>query len=217
VGIYSGQVSQSSDDASQNGTGAAGVITGVTIPLGQHSGAAGTFFAGFRFQNVTIPQGATIGSASISPNFAGATNTGISTMLGEAADNSATFGTSTNNISGRSTTTNTASWDTSTVASSGFQPSPDLTAIIQEIVNRSGWASGNALSILFQTSHATISSGVVNTYDQSPSDGATILVGYSTTAGIYPGTMIGGGSSVPGLIGLPRGVYIGASGGASSW
>ncbi|MHC4172725.1 MAG: hypothetical protein ACYTBX_09770 [Planctomycetota bacterium] len=40
---------------------------------------------------------------------------------------------------------------------------PDISAIIQEIVNQSDWASGNALVLIFNQDPANPSTGVVET------------------------------------------------------
>jgi hypothetical protein len=180
VSTFTGQVSQSSDDASE--TTATVTLTGSTINLGNATGAADNW-RGIRFQNVTIPQGATITAATLSPDFVNATNSGTATIFGEAADNAGTYVASSNNISGRSQTTHSASWAMSGVTSSGFQSSPDLTAIVQEIVNRAGWSSGNAMSFLLQITHNNVNTAPVNTYDQSPGNAAQLNVTYSTVAG----------------------------------
>ena len=108
----------------------------------------GTDFIGIRFQAVSIPQGATITSARIEMtskyNF-----TSITTdleILGEASDDAAFLDvTDNNNISNRHTTTASVSWSPGDWVSSATYDTPDLTAIVQEIVDRGGWVSGNAM------------------------------------------------------------------------
>jgi hypothetical protein len=184
VPTFSGQVSQSSDDAREitAGTGIHTVNnTGVGTNIGQ-AGVGTNFLVFLRFQNVTIPQGTTISAATFSPNFTSASNTGSATINGEAADDSATSTTTANSISSRSKTTASASWNVGTVASTGFQVSPDISSVIQEIVNRGGWASGNALSLLISVGSGS-ASGNINLYDQSPSDGAELAVTYTAGGG----------------------------------
>lgn len=104
-----------------------------------------------RFQNVTIPKGATINSAVLHlyahEDEADPANI---TVYGEKIDNSPAF-TETEELDDRTYTTASVSWDI-TETWTMWEPysSPDLKPIIQEIVNRSGWASGNALTLFFQ-------------------------------------------------------------------
>jgi len=106
--------------------------------------------AGLRFQNIYIPKGATIDSAYIlfcSHEGKGAEDTAKITIVGEASDNAATYDLD-HLITDRPATAASVSW---VVAEEWelwhFYRTPDLKGIIQEIVNRSGWQMGNALSI----------------------------------------------------------------------
>lgn len=102
-----------------------------------------------RFQNVPIPQGATIDTASIGIVW-GYDNIAFDVNLyGEAVDNSTTLTGTLNEISSKPRTTSVVRW-TSTSVYSVFTRSPNIASIIQEIVNRPGWTSGNALSIIIQ-------------------------------------------------------------------
>ena len=70
----------------------------------------------------------------------------------KAADNAATFASGSSNISARPRTGASASWTPpswTTVGEAGAgRADPDLSALIQEIVNRPGWVSGNALALV---------------------------------------------------------------------
>lgn len=109
---------------------------------------------GFRFQDIKIPQGATINRAYL--DFTSVSNSSDPVtykIFGEAAADSPTFAESTSNISSRSKTatwvdwslTNTDAWEANTQYST-----PDLTSVIQTIVNQAGWCGGNALSLLLE-------------------------------------------------------------------
>lgn len=144
----------SADDANE-------VVSGGAMNLTNDGNASatskidGTNHAGFRFPNVTVAQGATIASAIFKfdqlNNYTGSGNLDHTTIYGENVNSSAQFTTTTSNISGRARTTankasNTIGADNTTwVTGSGV----DMTAIVQEIINRAGWTSGSALSILF--------------------------------------------------------------------
>ncbi|MDX1527856.1 MAG: hypothetical protein R3337_04465, partial [Gammaproteobacteria bacterium] len=112
-----------------------------------------TQMIGMRFTNITVPNGATITSAWIQFK-ADETDTGPVnlTIQGEAADDAATFVDANGNISSRALTTAAVSWSPpnwQTVGEAGpKQQTSDISAVIQEIVNRPGWTSGNALAII---------------------------------------------------------------------
>jgi hypothetical protein len=66
---------------------------------------------------------------------------------GEDADNPATFSTYADFIARVRTTAN-VSWINSAASyPPDYYTSPDISSIIQEIVNRGGWASGNHIAI----------------------------------------------------------------------
>jgi type IV pilus assembly protein PilY1 len=111
---------------------------------------------GVRFQDVQVPQGATITNAYIEfvPDDDG-DSTCATTIYGEAHDNPPEFqeGEENYNISGRTRTAYYLPWDipewTGAMEDDIPQPTPNLKTIVQEIVNRSGWAPGNAMVFIF--------------------------------------------------------------------
>ncbi|MDX1430301.1 MAG: hypothetical protein R3282_08440, partial [Rhodothermales bacterium] len=106
---------------------------------------------GMRFTSVDVPQGATITSAYIQFKV-DETNSGSAdlTFRGQAAGNAAAFSSSDHNLSSRATTSASASWQpaawTSTGEASADQRTPELASIVQEIVSRGDWTSGNAMA-----------------------------------------------------------------------
>lgn len=129
---------------------------------------------GIRFANITIPQGANIVSAYV--QFANKGDKtpvlGAAVIKGEAVNSSATFTSTAFNLSSRPVTTDSviwpgsvsSTWGTSAAGTAGpDQRTPDLKNIIQAIVNRTGWASGNALSLVLS------GEGVRNTYSYNGS------------------------------------------------
>ena len=108
---------------------------------------------GLRFLNLTIPPGATITEAWVQFRVDEVSSGAASlTIAGQAADNAATFTTVSSNVSSRPRTAATVGWAPSswpTVNLAGpNQRTPDLSAVIQQIVGRSGWVSGNALALV---------------------------------------------------------------------
>jgi len=108
---------------------------------------------GLRFRNITLPPGATITGAwvqfRVDEVSTGATSL---TIAGQAAYNPPTFATVSANISSRTRTAATVSWvppSWPTVNAAGpDQRTPDLSAVIRQIVGLPGWASGNALVLV---------------------------------------------------------------------
>jgi hypothetical protein len=108
---------------------------------------------GMRFNGVDIPQGATIVDAYVQFQADQANSEPTSlTIRGEDVDDAATFSDVKYNISSRPKTSAGVPWSPgqwSTVGEAGeAQKTPDISSIIQEIVDREGWASGNSLVII---------------------------------------------------------------------
>lgn len=104
---------------------------------------------GLRFHPFDIPQGSDVVSAYLQFRVDEATSGAASLVIeGEAADNAAPFGT----VSSRTRTSASIPWMPApwpTVGQEGpDQRTADLASIIQEIVNRPGWESGNALGLI---------------------------------------------------------------------
>jgi hypothetical protein len=151
-------------------------------------------YIGIRFTDITIPQGATIVSAYV--QFANKGDktpvSGAAVIRGEAANTSATYAATTFNISSRPVTTDSVIWPGSVSASWGTaaggtagadQRTPDLKNIIQAIVNRTGWVSGNALSVILN------GEGVRNaySYNGSASSAPKLTIQYiSSTPPVMP-------------------------------
>lgn len=105
---------------------------------------------GMRFTSISIPKGSKITRAYLEFKVDETSSEATSLVLsGQAADNAAAFSTSTSNISSRPKTGASVNWSnlpTWGTVGATIQ-SPDISPLIQEIVNRAGWASGNSLAI----------------------------------------------------------------------
>lgn len=106
---------------------------------------------GLRFQGITIPKGAKIDSAYIvvtSHEGKDADDVAKITIYGDATDNATTF-TEDALISARPKTTAQVKWTVNVEWTLwGTYRTPDLSSIVQEIVSRNGWVSGNSLAII---------------------------------------------------------------------
>lgn len=140
-------VATGSDDAEESSNGSMSVTSSDLELVYDGSNQK----VGMRFQNVTIPQGATIESAYVEFNV-DEVNIGSTdlTFYGEDIDNSPTYLNIVGNISSRTKTTASVDWDNvpSWLITNTKQQSPDLSSIIQEIVDRNGWVEGYSLSII---------------------------------------------------------------------
>jgi hypothetical protein len=109
---------------------------------------------GVRFDKLNIPRGATITKAYVQFTTKETRNTSLASLViqGQAVDSAPTFSKTTNDISSRATTGASVTWSppgwTVVGAAGADQQTPDLKAVVQEVVNRSGWASGNALALV---------------------------------------------------------------------
>ena len=128
---------------------------------------------GLRFQNVTVPQNATISQAYI--EFIVDETDSSSTSLvfrTEASDNAGSFSASSYNISGRTTSAASVNWNNINAWNSVGQThqTPDLKSIVQEVVNRGGWDSGNAMAFIITGSGER----TVEAYDGKSESSTTI-------------------------------------------
>ena len=143
-------VSDRADDAEERANGSVS-ISSSDLELVSDSGGNQT--VGIRFAGVNVPQGATVLSSSV--QFTVDETTTVATNLtvrGEDADNASSYAKVALSISSRPTTTASVAWSPpswSTVgASTSAQMTPDLAAVVQEIVDRPGWVSGNPVAFV---------------------------------------------------------------------
>ncbi|MEK7560417.1 MAG: Ig-like domain-containing protein [Patescibacteria group bacterium] len=106
---------------------------------------------GMRFADVMIPQGTAIASAYIEFTVDETANVDpvALTIQADDADTSATFISVARNVSLRARTAAAVSWTPAPWLLIGAkQRTPDLSSIVQEVINRTGWAPGNAVTII---------------------------------------------------------------------
>jgi hypothetical protein len=106
-----------------------------------------------RFPGVAVPRGAVIVNAWIQFQVDEAASGDTTLRLeAQAVDNAPTFTTAVGGISSRARTSAFVSWSPPpwpvVNVAGADQRTPNLAAVIQQIVNRPGWASGNALAII---------------------------------------------------------------------
>lgn len=108
-----------------------------------------------RYESTSIPAGSTIDNAYIT--FAADETSSGSTSItfwAEDIDNSNALTTTAYNLSSRTKTSTSVDWNNIPAWNTVGQThdSPELKTVIQEVVDRSGWISGNTLTILIEGS-----------------------------------------------------------------
>jgi hypothetical protein len=181
------QVGASDDDGSSASPGTAWNRTLANFYLNRTS--TSTYCAGFRFTTVPIPQGATIDSASWTPYIYSAANDSPNhTVYANDVDDAADF--SSGRPNQRAYTDAGVSWEGTDIGT-GFTQSPDIKAVVQEVVSRDGWASGNNLALL-TTDNAGISAFCqVYAWDYT---------GNARAAKFNCTYTVGGGSAIPAIM-----------------
>jgi len=121
---------------------------------------------GLRFNDLLIPQGATISAAYIEFVVDETNNeTTVLCMQAEASDDAAQFGNDSGNISRRPLGNQTIEWSVAGWNSVGeTQRSPDISPLIQALVAREGWRAGNSIAIIVNGSGKR----VAKSYDGDP-------------------------------------------------
>lgn len=134
----------------------------------------------FRVDNVTVPNGATIEAATFDPYHYATGDDGSGTKSNvymEAADDPAAP-TTHGDADGRATTTAFTAWDDKDF-SAGFTESLAIAAVVQEIVDRGGWASGQAMLVLWKDDTSNNFKIYQNdTYDSASARGAKLHIQY---------------------------------------
>jgi len=146
-GVKEFRVSSSYGDAEEKVSNGAMIRGSSDLELIDDS-VRGNQIVGIRFQNVQVPQGVTISSAYIEfeTDETGSTATSL-TIYGQDIDNAPHFSSTAYDISDRPNTTASVAWNDipSWNTVNEKHQTPDLSAIVHEIVNRDGWSSGNAM------------------------------------------------------------------------
>ena len=155
-----------------------------------------TVTSGLRFTELNIPQGATIVNASIRFTSEKFNVAGTSLVISaEASASSTAFASSSNNLSARTKTAANVEWatDNSFPASGEVITTPDISAVIQEVVDLSAWCGGKNLNILIEGSSTdSASSREVRASDVGQSGAPQLVVTYddSTATGCVQGEAI---------------------------
>jgi hypothetical protein len=171
---FSGQVSQSTDDGEQSNTGT------ITLTGGNLVCDASQPWAAYRFQNVTVPSGATVSAATVSQFFSGTKTATNYTIYGNNVANPVTLATTTSYISGLAQTSQTATWSAA-ITVGQFNTSPSVSSIVSALIALGSWASGNAMLFMLNGITAATSAAIWTAYDGTPANAEEISITYTST------------------------------------
>ena len=133
------------------------------------------------FQDSVVRYGTSVTSPAALPNQVA--NSSILRIHAQAVDNAPTFTTSAANISGRTTTTTFATWKPGPWTSVGATETTGniLGPVLEEIVSRGGWSSGQAIVLIISGSGERVADARDNGASGAPMLKVTYSVGGSQT------------------------------------
>ncbi len=148
------QVGAGADDAHEQHTGGGFTSTASFIKMDDDFGDAFRFISGSRFSSVAIGNADTIDVATMDVNVLGTSTDDASVNIhGEDVDAADDFST-TADVFSRTKTAASTEWTAASIGA-GWNTSPGFISAVQEVVDRGGWASGNAM-VIFLTGRDAI-------------------------------------------------------------
>jgi hypothetical protein len=142
------QISGSTDDAEEREDGIMNLNSSDLELVDEY---LGNQTVGLRFNNITIPQGMQVTNATIT-FVTDSTNSSATNLIirAEDSDNAPPFTNDVQNVSSRNKVRSSVSWSNieewDTV---GVQhTTPDIRILVQDVVSRSGWLSGNSICFI---------------------------------------------------------------------
>lgn len=189
ITIYVGSISETitsivsgtNDDAEEHQSSGAMYMNSSDLELVYDGTSKGNQHIGMLFRNLTIPTNATITNAYIQFTT-DETNSGATSLAIKVQDasNASDITTQSYNITSRSYYNQSVAWSpsewNSVGASGAAQRTPDLKALVQYVVNKTDWKSGN--SIMFYISGT--GERTAESYDGSTSGAPKLIVTYNT-------------------------------------
>lgn len=174
------QVSMSEDDAYTYGTSQNSTRDYLRVGRSAYDPPP-YYMSDMLFRNVNIPRGAQIISASLKvrslDRYLDAFVYGV--IEAEAADNAAGFGDDRHAGSAPKTRAS-VDWDHFEAWSANtWYSSPDISAVIQEVVNREGWSTNNSLAIFYSTREREGGYRNFCSYDSNPENAPKLLITYA--------------------------------------
>ncbi len=141
------QIARGDDDAEERADGSM-YLTSSDLELTWDGG--GHQHVGLRFVDLPVPAGATVTEASLEfETDEGNSGSTSLVIAGHATGNAGIFTSATNDISSRTTTNATTTWQPAAWQTTNERHvSPDIANVVNEIVGRDDWNQGNALAVI---------------------------------------------------------------------
>lgn len=188
------QVAASADDAYENDSGVTFSFTSGNLFFNANTSASGRWNSGFRFDNITIAGADTIDSVDFEIYAPYAGHDLHADVYGEDADDAVNFSddqdVTTRKNGAISAGTATASWIHDNAVGAAFISSDtdgvDLSGVFQDIIDRGGWASGQAIVLLVAGKNEALQVFVGRAYDGGSSEAGRLTVTYTIGGGGPP-------------------------------
>jgi len=184
------QIVNSSDDAEQASSGGGMLLTDTYLDLGyEYYLFQAPQRAGLRFFNLDIPKNAEITNAYIQFEVRANdqyTDSAVQlSITAEAADNGARFsGSGGGLITSRTVSNINIDWDPPVWGSVGDrgedQRTSDLTALVQNIVDRDNWTENNSMVFFIEGRPGNTGNRVAKSYDRDDDDAPTLHIEFNT-------------------------------------
>ncbi|MFD2561451.1 InlB B-repeat-containing protein [Aquimarina rubra] len=152
--------------------------------------SAGNQTIGLRFRSLALPKDATITSAYL--QFTADESNSAEAELEIAlhnSSNSPAFTTASNNVSNRSLFSNKVIWNPSSWSrgqNGSSQRSPDLKSMVQQLVNKSSWESGNNASFIIRGKGISLTNTsakrVADSYEGGSDQAPKLIISYETVS-----------------------------------
>lgn len=181
--IIENSVREANDDAEENINSKQIWTNSTDLELTYDPNPGGEQIVGIRFQNIQIAQGLSITKAYL--RFTTDESSSDHTNLNIFAENSTNAMSFDNNnlISTRQLSNSSVNWQPEAWLtpneSSIKQQTPDISELVQQVVDQSGWKQGNSMAFVIKGS----GSRVAHAYDGSPADAPKLYIEYGTASG----------------------------------
>ena len=176
------RVRTSASDAEENLTDNSVTLNGNVLSMGVDAYTPNDQATGFVFPELDIPQGSKIVSATIEFNarLDGDDDAKLE-IRAQNVDDAVDYTNDSQAISGRKPMSAAVRWKPEAWTSNGFYETPDLSAIVEDVIERDGWCGGNALNIVVTGANGNKGSRSAKSTRFDPDNAPLLKVRYDAT------------------------------------
>jgi hypothetical protein len=169
------------DDAVQNLSSNSVSLVGSTLSTNSNTDGSGNQQKiGLRFRGVKVPKDSVIVSAALELSTTNdVTDSQNLTIKIEDTDHAESYQPTNNNISARNYNAQSVTWTSGAVVAGESAFTADLTPLVTNVVNRGGWASGNAMAFTIEGASAAVNRAF-HAIDTSEASAARLIIYYQT-------------------------------------